>query len=85
MTAWISVILGIISVMLVPLIVFIWRGAVKWTRVEDKLDGVIRNVADLVRNEDKIHQTMIDQMKEDRRATNERLTWLERNLWNRGS
>lgn len=78
-------ILGIISVMLVPLIVFIWRGAVKWTRVEDKLDGVIRNVADLVRNEDKIHQTMIDQMKEDRRATNERLTWLERNLWNRGS
>jgi len=79
------VILGIISVMLVPLIVFIWRGAVKWTRVEDKLDGVIRNVADLVRNEDKIHQTMIDQMKEDRRATNERLTWLERNLWNRGS
>jgi hypothetical protein len=62
-----------IGVLLIPLIAIAFRGAIKWTRVESKLDSLLN-----------LHVQITDQMREDRKATNDRLTWLERNVWNGG-
>lgn len=57
------------------------RIAIKWTRNEEKIATVAESITELVRDKDKTHQDIVNQMREDRNATNERLTWLERNLW----
>ena len=48
------------------------RAVVRWTKVEDRL-------ADLTADQ----QEILNQMREDRKATNERLTYLERSVWPR--
>lgn len=53
-----------------------WR-----TRTDDRMTGVANDLTKLVEDKDKVHRELVDQMREDRRATNERLTWLERNAW----
>lgn len=55
----------------------------KWTSVENKLDHMTENLATIVRNNDKVHEEIVAQMREDRRASNERLVWLERNVYPR--
>lgn len=77
--------LFIISVICLPTLAFVIRATVKWTRVEDKLDGIADDMARLVKDKDQVHQEIAAQMHEDRQATNERLTWLERNAWGRNS
>lgn len=84
MTTVLEISLSIIGILLIPLLALIWRGAVKWTRVETKLDWVIEDLKKIVEDKDKVHQEITDQMREDRKATNERVTWLEHNLWERG-
>jgi septation ring formation regulator EzrA len=81
MTTWISLILAFLSVLLIPLIVIAFRGAMKWSRMESKLDNVVTSLQDIVKDKDKVHAELTYQMREDRKATNERLTWLERNVW----
>lgn len=76
--AILSFILSAISVLLIPLLVMIWRGAQKWTRVEIKLDNAIDRLDDIVEGKDKVHQALYEQIKTDREATNSRLTYLER-------
>lgn len=67
------------------------RGAIKWTRTEDKLDHAIQSLEKLVLDKDATHAAMIAQMKEDRTdmqaqlredrtATNRRLEWLEHEM-----
>lgn len=81
----IEIILSIIAVLLLPGLTLLWRGAVKWTRVEVKLDTVTDKLQEIVRDKDKVHQEMLVQMREDRTATNSRLRWLEENLWKRNN
>ena len=83
MYSLLTIIVAIIGVVITPMVVVLWRGAVKWSRFETKLDGVIDNLKKIVEDKDKVHQEITDSMREDRKATNERLTWLERNLWER--
>lgn len=83
--ARLGLILTAISVIGGPTLVFVVRATVKWTRVEDRLGDLIGDVDKLVRDKDRVHREIVDQMREDRRATNERLTWLERHLWSRSS
>jgi K+ transporter len=47
-----------------------------WSRGDRRLERIVAR-------EDQTHKEIVEQMREDRRATNERLTWLERNLWSR--
>lgn len=72
-----------------------WRGinkaantsavaAARWQKTEDKLDNIVEKVSELVKDKEKVHKELADQMREDRKATNERLTYLERKVWNRG-
>lgn len=79
-----SLALGLLSVILLPLVYAALRGLVKWTQVEDKLDGIADKMIELVADKDRVHQEISRQMHEDRKATNERLQWLERNLWAQG-
>ena len=79
-TAWLGVLLTAVGVLLVPALVLLVRGAVKWTRVEMKLDVVTDKLAAIVSDKDRTHAEMLSQMKEDRSATNRRLEMLER-IW----
>lgn len=84
-TAWVQVLLTVIGVLLIPVIVVLVRGAIKWTRVEDKLDRAVGDLHALVADKDRVHAEMISQMREDRAATNTRLRWLEEHLWRQGT
>lgn len=66
-----------------PTLAFIIRATIKWTRVEDKLEELVNDMRKLVEDKEKTHTDIINQMTEDRRATNLRLRWLEENVWNR--
>jgi len=73
--------LTVIGVFFIPIIVMLYRGIVKWTRTEDKLDELVRDVQQLVKDKDSTHAAMIQTMSDDRRATDRRLRWLEEHLW----
>ena len=79
--AIVSIIISFIGVVLVPLFVLMYRGIVKWTRVESKLDELVKDMRDIVADKEKIHGAIFTQMSEDRKATDRRLRWLEENLW----
>lgn len=72
-----TLILATMGIIFIPLLGLLVRITIKWTRVEDALKQ-------LVADKDRVHREIIDQMREDRDATNKRLTWLEQNLWQRG-
>ena len=77
----VAILLTAMGVIFIPLIVVLYRGIVKWTRTEDKLDGLVDDVRTLVKDKDETHKEIISQMTEDRKATNARLRWLEENIW----
>jgi hypothetical protein len=79
-------VIALASLMFTALVVILGvmvRILMKWTRMEDKLAEVSRDITDLVKDKDKTHAEMIHSMREDRAATNERLTYLERSVWPR--
>ena len=76
-----QIILTVIGVLLIPIIVMLYRGIVKWTRTEDKLDQLVRDVEKLVKDKDATHSAMLQTMSDDRRATDRRLRWLEEYVW----
>lgn len=78
---FLSLLLSIIVLLIIPLIITMIRGIVKWTRTEDKLNTLMRDVSQLVEDKDKTHTEILAQMREDRNATNRRLRWLEENVW----
>lgn len=81
----VGLIISFFAVFLIPTMIMLYRGIVKWTRTEDKLDHLIEDVEKLVRDKDATHSAMIQQMTDDRKATDTRLRWLEENLWRRAT
>lgn len=79
-----STVLGVLAVLIVPLLVLVVRSAVRWGHIEDRLANLADDMRALVIDKDKTHDMMFQQMREDRQATNRRLSWLEQNLWKRG-
>lgn len=75
----------VISGIFIPMIVVLYRGIVKWTRTEDKLDQLIIEVEKLVKDKDETHKQILTQMSNERAATDRRLRWLEENVWKRGT
>lgn len=69
---WIALASGIFSLVLIPLAVLVIRGAVKWTQIEDRLNGIVGDLQDLIK-----------QVREERAALDRRLRWLEENVWRR--
>ena len=76
-----QIILTVIGVLFIPIIVMLYRGIVKWTRTEDKLDELVKDMATLIKDKDQTHREILQQMTDDRRATDRRLRWLEENIW----
>lgn len=70
--------------LLIPAVVIMIRGAVKWTRTEDQLGHLVDRVGDLVNDKDQVHHEILEQMRLDREATNTRLRYLEEFQMNRG-
>lgn len=67
-----STVLAVLGVLVIPLTVFIIRGAVKWASVEHVLGDLGNDLKEMKAD-----------IKSDREATNKRLVWLEQTLWRR--
>lgn len=80
-TIWGSLALTFIGVILVPLFVLLFRLTISGTRLTDRVGSIENDLKDLVDNKEKVHAAILEQMKDDRRATDRRLRWLEQNLW----
>lgn len=76
-----TLILSAIGILVLPTLVFIVRATVKWTRVESKLEDVADDLKKIVEDKDRVHRDILQQMADDRNATNLRLRWLEEHLW----
>jgi hypothetical protein len=74
---WIVAALTVFSVLLIPALAILLRGAIKWTRTEDKLSTLVDDVRELITDKDKVHAEMLKQMADDRMATDRRLRFLE--------
>lgn len=72
-----SVILTVIAILIIPAVAILFRGAVKWTRTEDRLENLMTAVGKLVDDKDKVHAAMLEQMSQDRAATDRRLRYIE--------
>lgn len=77
METWIIVLLTFMSVIIIPGQVIIVRGAVKWTKTEDKLAGLMVSMEKLVEEKEKVHAAIIEQMTADREATDRRFRFIE--------
>lgn len=80
---YLEIILTILAVLVLPALGLMIRSAIHAARVEEKLDGAINDLKELVQSKDEVHKEIYAQMREDRQSTNKRLTWLEQNLWRR--
>jgi hypothetical protein len=76
-----QILLGVMGIVLIPILIMFYRGIVKWTRTEDKLNELLKDVNTLITDKDKVHAAMFEQMTKDRAATDKRLRWLEEHYW----
>ena len=83
MTDIVSVIIAGCGVLLIPLLGLIVRVVTKMTRMDDRLGEAVKDLAALVKDKDRVHAELYQQMREDRAATNIRLRWLEEHAWGR--
>lgn len=74
---WIVAVLTVFSVLLIPALIILIRGAIKWTRTEDKLGFLVDEVRKLVADKDKVHAEILEQMRVDRETTDRRLRFIE--------
>ena len=81
MNAVIYLIISVLSVLVIPLIILLWKIAVGITTSRDKIDNIEADLKALVNDKDRAHKEITDQMREDRLAANQRLRWLEEHLW----
>lgn len=76
-SGWVIVALGAFTGVLLPTFAIMWRGAIRWTRVEDRLAGLCEDIKELVESKDRVHAEMLAQMRYDREATDRRLRFIE--------
>lgn len=74
---WIIAGLTTLGILIIPLVAFLFRGIIKWTRVEDRLGDIAQDLKEIVEDKERIHKAIYDEMKADRQATDRRLRWLE--------
>lgn len=77
----IQLVLGTMTIVILPTLALLFRLTVKWTTLEHGLVTMSEKLEKLVADKDKTHALILDQMTRDREATDRRLTWLEHNVW----
>lgn len=86
-TTWLEALAAIGSILFA---VFVWfvsllaRLVQRTTRTEDKVDSVVKDMLELVKNKDSVHSAILEQMKFDRDATDRRLRFMEEFWMNSG-
>jgi len=60
------------------------RGFRTWSKIDRTLVVMERTINDHIVTSDRTHSAINEALAADRHATNERLQYLERNVWNRG-
>lgn len=81
---WAVILMSIVSVLLIPAIALMINVSMKWTRAQARIESLTEDVRELVVNKERTHAEMLQQMREDRNATDKRLRWLEEYLWRYG-
>ena len=77
-TDQLTIILAVLVGLGLPGLGLLWRMSAQWTRVNERL-GTVQKQLDLHIVEDKDERKVFyAAMRDDRKATNDRLTWLER-------
>jgi hypothetical protein len=79
-SAWASVLIAA-ATLITGYSAGVWRGGRREGAAEVRLQAIAKSLEDLVHDKDRVHAEIIQQMREDRQATNERLTYLERYVW----
>lgn len=78
---YLTIMLAVIAVLITPALAILFRAAIRWKGIEDKLDEAVRDLKSIVDDKNKVHTEIVAQMREDRSATDRRLRWLEENIW----
>ncbi len=68
---WVIAALTVFSVLLLPALAVMVRGAVKWTRTEDKLGVLVERITELTADKDKVHSELLSQIRAARVAEDE--------------
>jgi hypothetical protein len=77
----ITICLTAMGVIVIPMFIWIIKITSKWTKLEEQMSRAVLDIDKLVKDKDKTHEAMLQQMTNDRNATNLRLRWLEEHLW----
>jgi hypothetical protein len=54
------------------------------TKHEDKIEEVANDLKEIIESKKQDHSAMLNQMTEDRKATDKRLRYLEEKVWRKG-
>jgi hypothetical protein len=65
---WLTVTLAVFSVLLLPALAIMVRGAVKWTRTEDKLSVLVEKVTELTTDKDRVHTELLAHIQAGQRS-----------------
>jgi acyl transferase domain-containing protein len=76
--AHVEVICGVMSAFGLPTVATLWRISGRLARSDERLREVTEDLATHVADDKAVRDELIATMREDRAATNERLTWIER-------
>jgi len=55
--------LTVLSVLAIPALVLLVRAAIKWTKTDDRLEKLVEDVSELVRDKEKAHKELADAMQ----------------------
>jgi hypothetical protein len=76
-----TLIVSVIGAIGLPIMILLLRGLFQWTRTwtktEEKLSAVAKDLAELMAQKDSVHAALYDQMRVDREATDRRLRFIE--------
>jgi hypothetical protein len=70
--------IGLAWMINVALLTLLIKATARWTSMQNDLATLRRDLTNMISEKDKVHQAILEQIREDRRAANDRLTYLER-------
>ncbi len=81
MSEWLIAALGLL---VLPMLALMVKGTLRWARAESNLERLIIDVLNLIKDNDRVHTAIFEEMRNDHQATDRRLRWLEEYLWKKG-
>jgi hypothetical protein len=82
---WLTISTTIAGIFALPALALVIRLTVRWTRIEDKQNQLLKDITTLIKDKDETHREIMSVVKENRSNADSRLRWLEEHLWRQGS